>query len=188
MAQVPRQRFCIVAVTAFAVMVLTCGALLQPSPALAAGATQLSGTGYYAGENECVDPAGAGADFALTLTGDLTGCLYTFVETFDCTPSGTYRETGHELFIGQYDGSDGTFETTYRVAAKYTDCANLGGEIFGRCQHPLVEGSGTGVFAGVAGRLDFKDDVVAVNFPYRGHLRWGPNGLSAQARAMSTAC
>jgi hypothetical protein len=61
--------------------------------------------------------------------------------------------------------------TTYRFTAKYKDCPNLVEEIFGRCQHPIVEGSGTGDFEGVTGRFDIKDeDPVA--FPYRGHLRW----------------
>jgi hypothetical protein len=141
-----------------------------PSPALAGGATQISGVGFYADEDTCGDPGGEGADYALILTGDLEGCLYTFVETTKSSPSGTYRETGREVFVAS-DGS-GTFETTHRFAAKYEDVANLTGEIFGRCQHPIVKGSGTGIFEGVTGRLDFKDDIEAGNFPYRGHLRW----------------
>ena len=106
------------------------------------------------------------------MTGDLEGCLYTFVETAESSPSGTYRETGTEPFVGSYLGGAGTFETTYRFEAKYEDVANLAGEIFGRCQHPIVEGSGTGIFEGVSGRLDFKDDVETGNFLYRGHLRF----------------
>ena len=65
----------------------------------------------------------------------------------------------------------GTFRTTYQFTAKYEDCANLVGEIVGRCQHPLIASSGEGVFEGVTGRLDFKDDIEAGNFPYRGHLQ-----------------
>ncbi len=137
-----------------------------PSPALAGGATQISGVGFYAEDDTCDDPGGEGADYALVMTGDLEGCLYTFVETAISSPSGTYRETGTELFVAS-DGSS-TFETTYRFEAKY----GLAGEIFGRCQHPIVAGSGTGIFEGVTGRLDFKDDIEAGNFPYRGHLRW----------------
>jgi hypothetical protein len=45
-------------------------------------------------------------------------------------------------------------------------------EIFGRCQHPLVAGTGSGVFAGATGRLDFKDEVETGIFYYRGHVRW----------------
>ncbi len=141
-----------------------------PSPALAGGATQISGVGFFADEQTCDDPEGEGDNYALILTGDLEGCLYTFVETAKSSPSGTYRETGTEVFVAS-DGS-GTFETTYRFEAKYEDVDNPATEIFGRCQHPIVEGSGTGVFEGVSGRLDFKDDIEAGNFPYRGHLRW----------------
>ena len=137
-----------------------------PSPALAGGATQISGVGFYADEQTCNDPGGEGDDYALILTGDLEGCLYTFVETAKSSPSGTYLETGTELFVAS-DGS-GTFETTYRFEAKYGPA----GEIFGRCQHPIVKGSGTGIFEGVTGILFFKDDIEAGNFPYRGHLRW----------------
>jgi hypothetical protein len=61
---------------------------------------------------------------------------------------------------------------TYRFEAKYEDVDNLAGEIFGRCQHVIVDGSGTGVFEGVAGRFNIKDDIAAGDFPYRGHLRW----------------
>ena len=47
-------------------------------------------------------------------------------------------------------------------------------EVFGRCQHPIVDGSGTGVFDGVSGRLDFKDVISesGVNSPMMGHLRF----------------
>ncbi len=52
--------------------------------------------------------------------------------------------------------------------AKFTE---TGDQVFGRCQHPLVDGSGTGDFEGISGRLDFKDDVEAGTVDYRGHLR-----------------
>jgi hypothetical protein len=126
------------------------------------------GVGVFDEDDVC-DSGSVGADFALIMTGDLEGCLYTFVETAESSPSGTYRETGTELFV--YSEGAGTFETTYRFEAKYEDVANLDGEIFGRCQHPFVEGSGTGIFEGVTGRVDFKDDVEAGNFPHTGHLR-----------------
>src|ERR687896_727084 len=139
-----------------------------PSPALAGGATQISGVGVFDEDDTC-DSASVGADFALIMSGDLDGCLYTFVETAQSSPSGTYRETGREHFIDS-EGDD-TFETTYRFEAKYEDVDNLAGKIFGRCQHPIVKGSGTGIFEGVSGRLDFKDDVETGEFLYRGHLR-----------------
>ena len=139
------------------------------------GNTQISGLGFYAVSPEC-EPLVTGAAAALRLTGDLEGCLYVFIDEFDCSPSGTYREVGREYFVGTYKGETGTFRTTYRFEAKYQGCAEdgapLGLEIFGRCQHPLVDGSGTGVFEGVTGRVDFKDDIDAGNFPYRGHLKF----------------
>jgi hypothetical protein len=166
------RRFTRVVLTALAVLALHIVVLAMPSQALAAGATQSSGIAFPAAEGACVDPEGQGSDFALTMTGDLEGCHYVFVETAVCSPSGTYRETGTEIFVGDYNGQAGTFETTYLFTAKYVDCPNLIDEIVGRCQHPIVAGSGRGVFEGVSGRLDFKDDIEAGNFPYRGHLRW----------------
>ncbi len=139
-----------------------------PSPALAGGATQISGVGVYADGQTCSKRA----SYALILDGDLKGCLYAFILTQERSPSGTYRETGRELFVSSDPNRPGTFKTTYRFEGKFEDVANLTGEIFGRCQHPIVKGSGTGIFEGVTGRLDFKDDIEAGNFPYRGHLRW----------------
>ena len=137
-----------------------------------AGATQISGVGSW---GEC-DFEGQGADFALRLDGDLEGCLYVFVESSDCSPSGTYREEGREHFIGTYNnGEPGSFWTNYKFEAKFEGCNEdgsfSGAEIFGRCQHPIENGSGTGVFEGVTGRLDFKDDIEAGDFPYKGHLK-----------------
>ena len=145
-------------------------ALIISSTALAQGATQISGIAYWPNTGECTDPEGMGSDYAVKMTGDLSGCHYTFVETAVCSPGGAYNETGHEIFVGQYNGATGTFRTIYRFTAKYVDCENFV-EVVGRCQHPIISGSGEGVFAGMTGRLDFKDDIVAGNFPYRGHLK-----------------
>lgn len=146
-------------------------------PALANGAVQISGMGEFAGPGECEEdvsgPAGEDPDFALKLTGDLGGCLYTFVETFRCDASGTYHETGTELYVADGSaGDDGTFRTTYRFTAKYDDCPNFAGQQHGRCQHPIAAGSGTGDYEGASGRLDFKDNIEAGNFSYKGHVRW----------------
>jgi len=165
-----KRRLTILTLTVLVVALLSV-VLTVPFTALAGGATQISGIGFFADPSECADSEGNGAAFAQKMTGDLGGCLYVFVETAKCSPSGTYRETGNEIFIGQYNGGAGTFRTTYKFEAKYQDCPNLVGEIVGRCQHPITAGSGNGVFAGVTGRLDFKDDIEAGNFPYRGHLR-----------------
>lgn len=141
-----------------------------------AGAQQISGVGVYAAPGECASPSGPAPSYAVRMTGDLEGCLYGFIDEFDCSPSGTYREEGREFFVGTYNGQAGTFWTTYKFEGKFEGCAAngapLGLEIFGRCQHPIVEDSGTGDFEGVTGRIDFKDDIEAGNFPYRGHLRF----------------
>jgi hypothetical protein len=166
-----KRRLTILTLTTLAAVALIGVVWTAPSPALAEGATQISGVAVLDEADEC-DSGSVGADYALIMDGDLEGCLYTFVdhETAQSSPSGTYRETGTETFVAS-DGS-GTFETTYRFEAKYEDVANLSGEIFGRCQHPIVEGSGTGDYEGVSGRLDFKDDVETGTFLYRGHLRF----------------
>ncbi len=145
--------------------------------AMAAGAEQISGIAYFDDTGTCDDPitneAGASPDFALIMTGDLEGCLYTFVETFECHPGGTYKETGNEIFVGDGSpGNDGTFTTSYQVIAKFNDCPNLADQIWGMCHHPIVANSGTGDYEGVRGRFDIKDDLVAGNYPYTGHLQF----------------
>lgn len=142
------------------------------TPVNAGGATQIEGVGFFA-ETECMDPEGHGSDFALLMTGDLEGCLYVFAAEWECSPSGTYRERGTEIFVGNYNNVGfGTFETAYLFSAKLGDCPDLATEIWGRCQHPIVRDSGMGDFEGVTGRFDIKDDLDAGNFPYKGHLRW----------------
>jgi len=145
----------------------------QTSANTGVGATQMSGIGYYATAGEC-DYESQGAVYAIKMTGDLQGCLYAFIDDYECSPSGTYREEGREYFVGTYNGQSGTFWTSYKFEAKYEDCDGgpLGAEIFGRCQHPIVAGSSTGVFNGVTGQINFKDDIEAGNFPYRGQLRF----------------
>lgn len=136
-----------------------------------AGATQISGVGFFAEPAECNDPEGQESSYDLIMTGDLEGCHYVFIETASCSAGGAYTETGTETFVGLYNGAPGTFKTTYLFTATYTDCANLVGEIAGRCQHPIVAGSGEGVFEGVTGRFDMQDDIETASFPYRGHFR-----------------
>jgi len=165
----------------------------QISP-FTAGMTQISGIGYFAEPGQCNDPQGLGSSYGLIMTGDLQGCHYIFVETARCSAGGAYKETGTETFVGLYSGAPGTFRTTYSFTATYRDCANLLGEIAGRCEHPIVAGSGEGVFEGVTGRFDMKDDVVAGNFPYRGHLQFpvsrvtdGPAGIPVQLGVLKAA-
>ena len=141
----------------------------------ASAATQIDGVGYYDATDEC-NIGAQGAAYAVKMTGDLEGCLYVFIDEYQCSPSGTYREIGREYFVGTYHGEAGSFWTTYKFEAKYEGCAEdgsyIGAEILGRCQHPITEGSGEGVFEGATGRLDMKDDIEAGNYPYRGHIKF----------------
>jgi hypothetical protein len=165
-----KRRITISALVALTMMALISGVLAGPSPIAAGGAVQISGVGVYAAPGQCTDPEGAGADYVLWMSGDFTGCHYVRIENHRCTEGGVYYENGTETFVGIYDGEPGTFSTEYVFTAKYLDCPNFVGEIAGRCEHPIVNGSGTGVFEGVTGRFDMKDDVEVGNFPYRGHL------------------
>ena len=170
--------------TSFAIMALLSTVFATPTAALAPDATQISGVGVYAGPGECDDSQGDGSDYALTMSGSLSGCHYTFVEVSQCTPGGAYYESGIETFVGTYEGAEGTFGTTYVFTAVYRNCPDFIGERAGRCQHPIVPGSGTGVFEGVRGRLDMKDDVEAGNFPYRGHLMFEDSLTGAGQRSI----
>jgi hypothetical protein len=165
-----KPRLIISALTALTMVALISAVFAAPSPTRAGGATQISGIGYFAAPGQCTDPEGQGATYALTMTGAFSGCHYVFVENARCSPGGAYAEAGTETFVGIYNGQVGTFRTNYLFTATYRDCPNLVGEIAGRCEHPIVDGSGTGIFEGVKGRFDMSDDIEAGNFPYRGHL------------------
>ena len=108
------------------------------------------------------------------MTGSLEGCWYFKAITSKQTPSGVYLETGEEVFVGSLDGGpEGTFSTTYRFESKWDPDVSSGVEIHGRCQHPIVEGSGTGGFEGATGRVDFKDIIGdTVTYIYRGHINF----------------
>jgi hypothetical protein len=58
----------------------------------------------------------------------------------------------------------------YQFESMWDPDASTGAEVKGRCQHPITVGSGTGGFAGVAGRLDFKDEVTTGLYFYLGHI------------------
>ena len=158
------------AATVSAVVVAT--ALVVVVATASAGTTQVSGSGVY--NPACVPPASAGAaptntgDYPpLDLVGSLDGCWYTYVSDSKVNPSGTYQETGTELFVGCLNGTTcGSFTTTYTFTGKFT--ANFEAEIHGRCQH-AVTGT-TGGFAGMSGVILFKDDVDTGVFYYRGNI------------------
>lgn len=152
------------------VVVLLAGLLLA-APAQAAD--QLRGTAAFdpAPGTDCpAAPAAYDSYPALVMRGSLEGCWYTHIETARTTPGGVYLESGQELFVGRLDGGAvGSFTTQYKFEAKL-DAS--GAEVRGRCQHPLVAGSGTGGFAGATGRVDFKDIIGdPITYVYRGHIR-----------------
>jgi hypothetical protein len=152
-----------------ATFMMAVGLVMALSAPAAAATNQISGVGYLDTAGECTDaPAGYG-DFTLVMTGSLVGCWYTDIVTpiDHGSPSGIYQERGQEIFVGSLNGGPvGTFTTTYFFNSKW----DTGSEVHGRCQHPIIVGSGTGGFAGATGRVDFKDDVVNLNYPYRGHI------------------
>ena len=154
-----------------AVVVAT--ALVAVVATAAAGTTQVSGSSVY--NDACTVPANAGAPPAdtgdyppLDMVGSLDGCWYTYVLDAKLNPSGTYQETGTELFVGCLNETTcGTFTTIYTFTGKYT--ANFGAEIHGRCQHAVTGTSGG--FAGMSGVILFKDDVDSGVFYYRGNIK-----------------
>ena len=140
--------------------------VLMAAPASAADNTQIAGVGTFDGDGECTEIP---SFFTMKMVGDFVGCWYTdTLDVVQSTPSGVYQERGTEIFVGCLsDGTTcGTFSATYKFTAKY---AVDGAEIHGRCEHPIV--SGTGDFEGVTGRVDFKDDVQTGEFNYRGHIK-----------------
>jgi hypothetical protein len=163
-------------------LVMLVGGLLVALSAPANAATnQISGVAVYdtTPPTVCLDPPPPGyEEFTsyppLVMTGSLDGCMYTKVESTkdNGAPSGVYIESGEEVFVGSLNGGPvGTFSTTYKFESKWDPDVSTGSEVHGRCQHPIVEGSGTGGFAGATGRLDFKDEVTTGQFFYRGHIK-----------------
>jgi hypothetical protein len=157
--------------------VLVVGLIVALAVPAGAATNQLSGVGIVDTTGACPPPPTGFEDFTslppLVMTGSLDGCLYTKVITAkdNGTPSGVYQERGEEVFVGSLNGGPvGTFATTFKFTSKWDPEVSTGSEVHGRCQHPIVAGSGTGGFAGATGRLDFKDEVVTGEFLYRGHV------------------
>ena len=156
-------------------------AALLVGPAATSASTRVSGDANY-DPVLCPGPPPGYEDFAdypgLALAGSIEGCLYTKVGSFVQRPSGVWLERGEEVVVGSLDGGpEGTFTTTYFFSGKF---APDGSEIFGRCHHPIVEGSGTGGFEGAKGRLDFKDfPGDPVPFRYRGHISFSDSSAKA---------
>ena len=161
------RRFRMLGATAcFALMTL----LFVPPAGASNGYTQISGLGEFP-DGACTEDPQGPPDYIIALSGDLDGCVYGYVESFRFHEGGgTYQESALEIFIGSWGELEGSFQMQEFFTAKFTEDFT---QEFGRCQHPIIKGSGTGDFVGIEGRLDFKDDIEAGNAPYRGHLRLG---------------
>lgn len=154
-----------------AVVVLALATLGLTVPAQASsGSTVVTGLQAYVGEGECYD---SGFIVSYEMTGGLLGCWYiTSIDSEVGHPGGTVKVAGTERFIGCIDadgsgvcdGESGTFDTTFTYTGKYT------GEVYshGRCHHPIT--SGTGVFAGAKGLINFHDNVDDGTADYSGPI------------------
>jgi len=153
-------------------IIVLAGSLLGAAVPAQAKSSQIDGTAFFdpAPGDLCPVPPDEYEDYpALVMRGSLEGCWYTDIQHAKTTNGNVYLERGRELFVGSLNGGpEGSFTTTYRFEAKL---AADGSEVRGRCQHPLVRGSGTGGFAGATGRLDFKDIIGdEITYVYRGHI------------------
>jgi len=142
-----------------------------------AASADLSGVARYdSSHTTCLAPPVGYEDYdnpPILFTGSLEGCLYFKIDasTDNGAPSGVYIEQGREVFVGTLNrGAPGLFTTTYKFESKWDPDVSTGDEVKGRCQHPIVAGSGTGGFAGATGRFDFKDVVSDGSILYRGHI------------------
>jgi hypothetical protein len=127
------------------------------------------------------------------MAGSLVGCWYT--DTLNITlrkPNGIVHATGREHFVGCLDTAraghctradpTGTLALTATFELKFDHAKN---EIWGRCQHPIV--SGTGAFRGATGRINFTDNVTNGTATYRGHITLAGRHKAAGATAADLA-
>ena len=158
------------AVLAIAIAVASLGVFAPPASAAgvsAAAVRQVRGTQVL--DDTTTAPECDSSLATFVMSGSLDGCWLTLTFDFTFTPSGVMKSSGTERFIGCLNGTVcGTFDTTFIFMAKFD--LTTGFEIRGRCQHPIVTGSGFEGFDGVTGRLDFKDVVADGSYVYRGHL------------------
>lgn len=124
----------------------------------------------------------AGSDYAILLTGDLEGCLSTFVQDFKCKELehyDLYLEEGREVFVGKFRGKEGRFRTTYTFDAAYAKgfCQSFDAslEVGGGCNHKINGGSR--VFEDAEGLIKFIDVIANVTGdPLTGEFHAGTGG------------
>jgi hypothetical protein len=149
-----------------------------PSIPVAAATTPVSGIMVFDADSTCPDPPlgyGDFIDYTVIVTGDLEGCWYTKVDrAWDLgSPTGLHFEVGREVFVGQVRGGPvGTFSTTFAWGSQWDPDYATGTEIWGRCHHLIVRGSGTGGLHDVTGYLARTDIAPDASIGrYRGFIR-----------------
>ena len=128
-------------------------ATAAPSIPVGAATTPVSGTFVFDDTDAtCPDPPdGLRATNTFIISGDLEGCWYTNVDrAWDLgPPSGLYFEVGREVFVGTVrEAPTGPSRRPTRSNPNGTPTIATGTEIWGRCQHLIVRGSGTGGLRG----------------------------------------
>lgn len=160
------------------------------SAALASG-DQAGGSAAMAGDKKSVFVSGNStysdcglprSDYALSLTGDLKGCLSGFIQGRKCKELKDYDlyfEEGREVFRGKLHGKQGRFTTTYTFEGAYARgfCQSFDPalELGGGCNHPIKGTSG--VFADAEGLIKFIDVIAGVTGdPKTGEFHAGTGG------------
>jgi hypothetical protein len=141
-----------------------------------------------------LDPETGQPAQANVMAGSLIGCWY--IDTYfviSTTPTGVIHAIGSEHFVGCLDiarqtdctqpDPTGTLALTYTF--EYKSDPVTGNELWGHCEHQVV--SGTGGFAGAAGRIDFKDNVSNGTSAYRGHITLADRDRTAHPAAATAA-
>ncbi|MGH8134985.1 MAG: hypothetical protein ACRER4_01460 [Steroidobacteraceae bacterium] len=137
------------------------------SSALASGNDGSGHSVYVSGNSTYSDCGLVGSDLAITMTGDLEGCLSVFVQGFSCRELGDfalYSERGQEVFVGTLRGKQGRFRTSYTVEGAYAkgfcQSFDFSLQLAGGCSHKVYGRSG--VFKEAEGLLSFLDVVAGV--------------------------
>ncbi len=111
-------------------------------------------------------------DYAFGLTGDITGCVYGNILSEEYNEeTGEYQSRDHEYWHVSVAGLSGTWESNESFYALFDP--DTGAQISGGCEHPIIEGSGTGDFESVDGEIRFVDDVVNGTADYFGVVKIG---------------
>jgi hypothetical protein len=166
--------------------VLSVIALASMMMLLAGGSAALAGGDRkpvsVSGNSTFSDCGLPGSDYALSLTGDLEGCLSSFIQGHKCKELGDYDlylEEGREVFVGKFHGKQGRFRTTYTFDGAYAKgfCQSFDPtlEVGGGCTHPIKGASG--VFADAEGLIKFIDVIAGVTGdPVTGEFHAGTGG------------